>query len=63
MKRKEAEDIMGGKDAWANVDKTDGELAEFQLRRRVARTRRVWYLTCECRTLKQNEECDGYGWY
>lgn len=25
MKRKEVEDIMGGKDAWANVDKTDGE--------------------------------------
>ena len=26
MKRKEVEDVMGGKDAWANVDKTDGEL-------------------------------------
>lgn len=25
MKRKEVEDVMGGKDAWANVDKTDGE--------------------------------------
>ena len=25
MKRKEVEDIMGGKDAWANVDRTDGE--------------------------------------
>ena len=24
MKRKEVEDVMGGKDAWANVDKTDG---------------------------------------
>ena len=27
MKRKEVEDVMGGKDAWANVDKTDGERA------------------------------------
>ena len=26
MKRKEVEDVMGGKDAWANVDKTDGKL-------------------------------------
>lgn len=25
MKRKEVEDVMGGKDAWANVDKTDGK--------------------------------------
>lgn len=25
MKRKEAEDVMGGKDAWANVDKSNGE--------------------------------------
>lgn len=24
MKRKEAEDILGGKDAWKNVDQTDG---------------------------------------
>lgn len=24
MKRKEVEDVMGGKDAWANVDNTDG---------------------------------------
>ena len=24
MRRKEVEDVMGGKDAWANVDKTDG---------------------------------------
>lgn len=27
MKRKEVEDVMGGKDAWANVDKTDGMFA------------------------------------
>lgn len=27
MKRKEVEDVMGGKDAWANVDKTDGAFA------------------------------------
>ena len=26
MKRKEVEDVMGGKEAWANVDKTDGKL-------------------------------------
>lgn len=25
MKRKEVEDVMGGKAAWANVDKTDGK--------------------------------------
>ena len=25
MKRKEVEDVMGGKDAWANVDRMDGE--------------------------------------
>ena len=24
MKRKEVEDVMGGKEAWANVDRTDG---------------------------------------
>ncbi|KAL8741495.1 MAG: hypothetical protein Q9190_005905 [Brigantiaea leucoxantha] len=24
LKRKEVEDVMGGKDAWANVDKTNG---------------------------------------
>ena len=24
MNRKEVEDVRGGKDAWANVDKTDG---------------------------------------
>lgn len=24
MKRKEVEDVIGGKDSWANVDKTDG---------------------------------------
>jgi len=29
MKRKEVEDVMGGKDAWDNVDKTDGTLAVF----------------------------------
>lgn len=26
MKRKEVEDVIGGKDAWENVDKADGEL-------------------------------------
>ena len=26
MKRKEVEDVMGGKEAWANVDKTEGKL-------------------------------------
>ena len=26
MKRKEVDDVMGGKDAWANVDRTDGML-------------------------------------
>ncbi|KAI4134989.1 MAG: hypothetical protein LQ347_001048 [Umbilicaria vellea] len=25
MKRKEVEDVMGGKDAWANVDNTDAQ--------------------------------------
>lgn len=25
MKKKEAEDVIGGADAWDNVDKTDGE--------------------------------------
>lgn len=25
MKRKEAEDVIGGKDAWENVDRADGE--------------------------------------
>ena len=25
MKRKEVEDVIGGKDAWANVDRADGE--------------------------------------
>lgn len=26
MKRKEVDDVLGGPDAWANVDKTDGTL-------------------------------------
>lgn len=25
MKRKDVEDVIGGKDAWANVDRADGE--------------------------------------
>ena len=25
MKRKEVDDVLGGPDAWANVDKTDGK--------------------------------------
>lgn len=25
MRRKEVEDVMGGRDAWANVDRTDGK--------------------------------------
>ncbi len=29
MKRKEVEDVMGGKDAWANVDKADGTFWHF----------------------------------
>ena len=29
MKRKEVEDVMGGKGAWENVDKADGMLAFF----------------------------------
>lgn len=29
MKRKEAEDVIGGKDAWDNVDRADGELWGF----------------------------------
>lgn len=29
MKRKEVEDVMGGKDAWENVDKADGMFARF----------------------------------
>ena len=29
MKRKEVEDVIGGKDAWANVDKTDGTLTPW----------------------------------
>lgn len=29
MKRKEVEDVMGGKDAWANVDKTNGRSGSF----------------------------------
>lgn len=28
MKRKEVEDVIGGKDAWENVDKADGEFCE-----------------------------------
>ena len=32
MKRKEAEDVIGGKDAWENVDRADGEfLGDFLL--------------------------------
>ena len=27
--RKEVEDVMGGKDAWANVDKTEGMESEY----------------------------------
>lgn len=27
MKRKEVEDVMGGKGSWDNVDQTDGELS------------------------------------
>lgn len=30
MKRKEVEDILGGKGAWDNVDQTNGELAVVQ---------------------------------
>ena len=29
MKRKEVEDVMGGKDAWANVDRADGKEGVF----------------------------------
>jgi DNA-directed RNA polymerase III subunit RPC11 len=31
MKKKEVEDILGGKGAWDNVDKTQGTLAAVQL--------------------------------
>ncbi len=31
MKRKEVEDVMGGKEAWANVDQADGESCAFCL--------------------------------
>jgi hypothetical protein len=31
MKKKEVEDILGGKDAWKNVDKTQGMLTETLL--------------------------------
>ena len=31
MKRKEVEDVMGGKEAWGNVDKTDGMSTFFRL--------------------------------
>ena len=31
MKRKEVEDVMGGKDAWANVDKMDGMRTFYSL--------------------------------
>ncbi|MCJ1265513.1 RNA polymerase III C11 subunit [Lobaria immixta] len=31
MKRKMVEDVMGGKDAWANVDKTDGKFLTIQI--------------------------------
>ena len=31
MVRKEVEDVIGGKDAWANVDKTDGEYGDGTL--------------------------------
>ena len=31
MKRKEVEDVMGGKDAWANVDKTDGKFLTIHI--------------------------------
>lgn len=29
MKRKEVDDVLGGKDAWKNVDKSEGELGGF----------------------------------
>lgn len=29
MKRKEEEDVIGGKDAWENVDRADGESWEI----------------------------------
>ena len=29
MKKKEVEDVIGGKDAWENVDKADGEFCGF----------------------------------
>ena len=32
MKRKEVEDVIGGKDAWENVDKTDGTLTPWASR-------------------------------
>lgn len=47
MKRKEVEDVIGGKDAWENVDKADGEfcgiwiLAVVLLRRGVGG---AWYI-------------------
>lgn len=28
LKRKEVDDVLGGKEAWANVDKTDSECAK-----------------------------------
>lgn len=38
MKKKEVEDILGGKDAWANVDKTQGTTAMPAIWRRKEKT-------------------------
>ena len=41
MKRKEVEDVIGGKDAWENVDKADGEFAGLSFFPRSRAGRRV----------------------
>jgi DNA-directed RNA polymerase III subunit RPC11 len=32
LKRKEVDDVLGGKDSWANVDSVDGESSRVELR-------------------------------
>ena len=48
MKRKEVEDVMGGKAAWDNVDKTDGmtgSLSGYYILREIGRDgkRILWF--------------------
>ena len=57
LKKKEVEDILGGKGAWDNVDKTEGALflfsMPFHLCKYAAPRRRAALCQCQCQCQRQ----------